>query len=561
MAALGFAPVTPDFCETNALVEFRSSSLSFSNLERVITHLLSELAAQRKSAEKERAKRETIEAKLAQRIDVVEETLNTRRGDLEEQMKEALQRLHVHDGRLDELGAGIDAVKEHGDAASSELDDKVAKVVETGRRETKRLERLLDDALFRVDTLSDAVRGVEDTTSRLPVATLVELPTHMRRLTEIVENTKRDQGKLELRVDCGIEDMREATREQLAPMQKRVGQAEAELQNQQQKLMALAGWRTDVDASISDILTKQLKQLDGNLEQLASSLNSLHVSHNEARQDTRVQVVELRTRLEEAERKLASMMTQLKLRGDVVDEDDAAAGSALALLSQKVSDILNILILFESKLHKTETNADRMENHLISALQTVTAGKWSQAGVTRGAGRRSSLPKGSRRQQRVVIDGGTDTDAGTDDVPLLRTKKMFRCLSCNHPQRSENEQVSAEGFPEAGVAPPWGVLRSPPRRSGEPMTGLAGLSSAPGIPSAADYVPVVTGSVPHPNARTPPSFQPYRPGGKSGRPHSAPYRRSIPQQAPERTPPQAPATVGGGVGEPPAVPVEAEAVD
>ena len=88
--------------------------------------------------------------------------------------------------------------------------------------------------------------------------------------------------------------------------------------------------------------------------------------------------VGLQTRVEAAERRLASLLLQLKQRGDIVDEDDPAAGSALALLSQKVSDILSILVLFESKLHASEVNAERLESNLLQALQTAATGRWAE---------------------------------------------------------------------------------------------------------------------------------------------------------------------------------------
>eukprot|EP01062_Namystynia_karyoxenos_P015541 TRINITY_DN15630_c0_g2_i1.p1 TRINITY_DN15630_c0_g2~~TRINITY_DN15630_c0_g2_i1.p1 ORF type:complete len:576 (+),score=233.51 TRINITY_DN15630_c0_g2_i1:80-1807(+) len=522
----GVPDVTVDFCERFHLVEFQACSLSFSNLERVVTYLLAEVSALRADRDKEAAAREAAERALDDRVQAIERFIEGRRSDLEEQVDAMDARLRHEETARVQLAEQLKAQGAQQSARSAALSKELAAAQQELLTADKVLERSISDLAIRVGTIGDNVRDVEETVQRLPVDTLLQLPAEVSALRADIEGTAREFGRLDGRIDDADRALRRHVDCSVAPLEQRISGAEEALQQQAAKGLALAQWRTDVDAALQDLLDVKHAGVEASLRSLQDLLRDLEDRLCDEQGERGGLASELRSRLEEAEGKLNSIIAQMKLRGEFVDEGESASGSALALLSQKVSDILSILILFESKLHKSEVNADRIETHLVSALQAVTAGKWSQLGHGSGSPRKPVPARPPRQAPQPA------SDSGGDDVPLLRGRRVFRCLSCNHPQRSAQESVQVEARPEVDPALPWGVLRSGSTPlDARPRTGLAGLAPAAGVPRVDVSVspprqgqPVVAGSTPRPDGDTPPSYQPLA-VQKPARPKSAPYRR------------------------------------
>ncbi|KAJ9445116.1 hypothetical protein DIPPA_30395 [Diplonema papillatum] len=483
------APDASTYCKLNPLVSYIPATLSSESLDRIITHLLSQGAIQQTQIGDLRAQAEEQRAAVAgalQRVDAccgrvaaAEDQARGLLATVDSLARElaaglasaaaAAARNHAeHSGQLAAAATRVAAVEEKVDGLESAHADAKARV--------KTLETTVEDGMAKTEA------ALDDSARRL--AAQKKLGFAVEERCELLEGSigglrascdSAMRGVAELKAGLAAEALARADlRSEVALLDGRRGAAVDALREDFQELTADLAARTDA----------QTEKMD-----------------------------RLEVHFEERWVKVDSLCHQVSLQpghAGFVDEGEEPASSVLSLLGGKISDILSLLVLFESKVNQHEEGLSRVEDHLISALRGARGGDATHRRLSRPVdsgfvskkhGKAGPLP------QRAEAAG---CEMHAADV-LLQTKQLIKCLSCNArktaPRNSEGakHRMDMEGTLPGSVLHASPMGHPPPLRKGRP-TSADKVTSVPAV-----HTPVIAGSVPSPIGITPPAFKPNAP--------------------------------------------------
>ena len=164
--------------------------------------------------------------------------------------------------------------------------------------------------------------------------------------------------------------------------------------------------------------------------------------------------------------------------------------------NKKSGDILSILVLFESKVKKNEDAVQRVEEYILSTLKGRKRGL-SPSSTTAAIGCREAAT--AALAQPEVIERKN---------ALLRTKRLYRCLSCEQTVDTKDKQ-KADSRVELGGVIPGSRLRTHVVQQGKLAHGVVPTPiPTPPKQLLTSYcvTPVQAGCVPAKSGETPPSF-------------------------------------------------------
>ena len=454
------APIGVDFCERFRLVSLVPAKVSSSALDRVVTHLLTQLASQ------------------ASRLETVEDEGRQRRAEMAA-LRDAVA---AREERLSRMGDQQEALLDAAAAATNRAAD--ADAVVRQLRETV-AELAAERAELRA-TEGERARQLQAADRRAAAA---EVAVAALRRRAAADDAALPQADALARLDA-LEAALRAAREEAAGDGAALGAAlRGELAAEAAARVAEAGAAAAGGAARAGEAEGRIGALEGRVEGVDFEGFAREVArteerlvrlaeasrHHWAETDETIRTVSLRC--DEAVLQCHSLSEQVRMKGGggFVNESDDTAASVLSLLGSKISDILSVLVLFEAKVQKNEASLDRLEGHVAHTLQH----NWSASNQARPPRdkvkkpRQPSLPSFRRpaaaaaaaeeEGAAAVVPRPPDGGGGVDGA-LLSTTSIFKCLSCNAALaggRLPSAEARARLVLEA--QPPGGVLRSPRR--------------------------------------------------------------------------------------------------
>ena len=422
------------FAVKTPLVGYVPAKLESGNLDRVITHLLGQVVMQGDQL----ARMEEANAVRDVETEALRSQGEAARAEIERAAEET-RTLTLAVRSAEKRAAGAETNVTHLREALKQLKDEVT-VVSLGSTQLAEKARLADSRISRTEDSTAAIqKKMFENDSIMSVSAIREELAHLNTdITHTRENNNSVIDALQKSVAISIATAAEENAARVAVLEATLPKHEAHLKHLESKF-------GDIDFSAFEMKINAIQR----------SLRDVHQVLDASQTEVHEQLKKVSERCDDVTLQCHSVVEQLAVKGGFVNETSDTATSVLALLGNKISDILSVLILFENKVHKNEEALDRLEGHLASALKNNWSSGRSEPTKPRKPVRETPAPA----PPPVVREMEQSSDGA-----LLATKALFKCLSCNTNLKTHLQDTRYRLGMEGQI--PGAVSRSPKMQFG-----------------------------------------------------------------------------------------------